>query len=129
MQSLGGHGYVDFYISLPLGILLEVTREGLEVPEHLGRFLDPKKYGPLVNSEKVTEYAVVDFRCPNNDDLALEPDFAHEHLYTVVFLPDYKEAVIHHMHTKKTVKLMTGNKLTFKTEMLMAAIKAGNQAS
>ncbi len=41
MQALGGNGYMDFFISDPYCMGLELTREGSSINEHLGRFLNP----------------------------------------------------------------------------------------
>lgn len=65
-QTCGGRGFADMFIAKPECIVLEATRDGKDLNEHLGRFLDPQKYEPLLSIGGVKQHAVVDFRSPGS---------------------------------------------------------------
>lgn len=90
MQALGGNGYMDFFISDPYCVGLELTREGSSITEHLGRFLNPDKYRPMLENGSVQKHAVVDFRTQGNGHrFKTDP-----HLYTVLFEQNFTQATI-----------------------------------
>ena len=101
MQTLGGRGFADLYISEPECVVLEATRDGKDMTGHLNRFLDPQKYEPLLRSGAVKQHAVVDFCSPKS----AKPRMKNEHLYTVIFNAGFAEAVIHHMGDERLVKV------------------------
>ena len=81
---------MDFFISDPYCVGLELTREGSNITEHLGRFLDPDKYGPMLENGSVQKHAVVDFRT-RGDGNRFKKD---PHLYTVLFKQNFTQATI-----------------------------------
>ena len=99
MQTLGGRGFADLYISEPECIVLEATRDGKDMTEHLNGFLDPHKYQPLLATGGVKQHAVVDFRSPGSAD----PRMEDEHLYNVLFSADFSTAVVCHMGERQQV--------------------------
>ena len=101
MQTLGGRGFADLYISPPESMVLEATRDGKDMTQHLDRFLDPRKYEPLLQSGGVKQHAVIDFCSPGS----ATPRMQGQHLYSVVFQPGYEEAVIYHMGGQQLVRI------------------------
>ena len=101
MQTLGGRGFADLYISPPESTVLEATRDGKDMTQHLNRFLDPRKYEPLLQSGAVKQHAVIDFRSPGS----ATPRMQDQHLYNVVFRPAFREAVIYHMGEQQPVRV------------------------
>lgn len=99
MQTLGGHGFADLYISEPECIVLEATLDGKDMTKHLHRFLDPHKYQPLLETGGVKQHAVVDFRSPGSAN----PRMKAEHLYNVLFSADFSKAVVCHMGERQQV--------------------------
>ena len=96
MQALGGRGYLDFYISDPYFVGLEITRESSALNEHLGRFMNTSKYKPMLDSGAIQDHAVVDFRSPPQAGVPVRPRLEDQFLYTVQFLPGFTEARIWH---------------------------------
>ena len=107
MQALGGGGFADFYIGRPMATLLEVARDGKKVEEHLGRFKENRKYKPMVESEHVRQYAVVDFRSWSKYPPAppAAPTIRDPALWTVLFSQDFTRATIIHMGQQEEVRL------------------------
>ena len=101
LQAHGGRQFADLYISPPESMLLEATRDGKDLTQHLNRFLDPRKYGPLLQSGAVKQHAVIDFCSPGS----AAPRVQDQHLYNVVFRPAFAEAVIYHMGEQQTVQV------------------------
>jgi hypothetical protein len=99
MQTLGGRGFADLYISEPECIVLEATRDGKDMTEHLNGFLDAHKYQPLLATGGVKQHAVVDFRSPGSAD----PRMEDEHLYNVRVSADFSTAVVCHMGERQQV--------------------------
>ena len=81
--------------------MLEATRDGKDVTQHLNRFLDPRKYEPLLQSGGVKQHAVIDFCSPGS----ATPRMQGQHLYSVVFQPGFEEAVVHHMGEQQLVQV------------------------
>lgn len=101
MQTRGGRGFADMFIAEPECIVLEATRDGKDLGSNLNRFLDPQKYEPLLRVGGVKQHAVVDFRSPSS----AKPQLQNQHLYNVVFGPDFTEAVINHVGEQQSVKI------------------------
>ena len=101
MQTLGGRGFADLYISPPECTVLEATRDGKDLTQHLNRFLDEAKYGPLLQTGMVKQHAVIDFRSPGS----CTPRMEDECLYNVMFQPTFAEAVIYHMGEQQSVRV------------------------
>ena len=81
--------------------MLEATRDGKDMTQHLNRFLDPRKYEPLLQNGGVKQHAVIDFRSPG----CATPRMQNQHLYNVVFRPAFAEAVIYHMGGQQLVRV------------------------
>lgn len=64
---------------------LELTRDGQNLTEHLGRFINEGKYAPLYASGIITRHAVVDLRSPGQGDGSVLPRLKDANLYTIVF--------------------------------------------
>ena len=101
MQTLGSRGFADLYISPPESMVLEATRDGKGMTQHLDRFLDPRKYEPLLQSGAVKQHAVIDF-CSTG---RATPRMQGQHLYSMVFQPGFEAAVIHHMGGQQLVRI------------------------
>ena len=100
-QALGERGFADLYISPPECMVLEATRDGKDMSQHLDRFLDPRKYEPLLQSGGVKQHAVIDFCSPGS----ATPRMQGQHLYSVVFQPGHEGAVIYHMGGQQLVRI------------------------
>jgi len=116
-QALGGFGYLDFYISAPYCIGLEITREGSALSEHLGRFLNPRKYKPMLDCGAIKHHAVIDFRCPSLSHSRKR----HDHLYTVQFLGTFREAEI--WHQEQIVKVVVNGKASGEATETLTEVK------
>ena len=101
LQTRCGRGFADLYISPPESLVLEATRDGEDLTQNLNRFLDPRKYEPLLQSGAVKQHAVIDFRSPSS----AAPRVQDQHLYNVVFRPAFAEAVIYHMGEQQIVQV------------------------
>ena len=102
MQTPGGRGFADLYISPPEPTVLEATRDGKDMTQHLDRFLDPRKYNPLLQSGAVKQHAVIDFCSP----ASATPRMQDHHLYSVVFQSSFAEAVDNHMGGQRLVRVV-----------------------
>ncbi len=100
-QALGGRGFADLYISPPECMVLEATRDGKDMSQHLHRFLDPRKYESILQSGGLKQHAVIDFCSPGS----ATPRMQGQHLYSVVLQPAYEEAVIYHMGGQQPVRI------------------------
>ena len=96
LQAFGAGGMVDFFLPEPLSMALELTRDGSRLSEHIARFLDAGKYGPLLQCGAVTQHAVVDLRSPPASRTAASPRRQDAHLYTVLFRDDFHSAELWH---------------------------------
>ena len=119
LQELGIAGMVDFFTPTR-GLALEVTRDGRGIREHSERFLNAGRYTPLMETNIIREHAIVDLRSPSTHSARQAvPRVAQPHLYTVLFSGDFKEAEIHHMNSRKCIKVL-GNAGQEAREFLMS---------
>ena len=100
-QAFGSRGFADPYISPPESMVLEATRDGKDMTQHLHRFLDPRKYEPLLQIGGVKQHAVLNFCSPSS----ATPTMQGQYLYSVVFQPGLEEAVIYHMGEQQPVQI------------------------